>query len=162
MEGTVVSFVPDKQYGFLTGSDGHSYFFHLSAFRPPQPASAIETGMLLHFDPTPGPKGLRAQSLRIEHTQAMQLIAPTQFLVTKAQRPSNGRVLSETPSIECRSDASIDAAKDAVIALAKRIPLHTTFRVRHLPGLFDPGGEVHDALHAQPDRLQTGLAIALA
>ncbi|WP_201091585.1 hypothetical protein, partial [Thiocystis minor] len=42
------------------------------------------------------------------------------------------------------------------------IPLHTTFRVRHLPGLFDPGGEVHDALHAQPDRLQTGLAIALA
>ncbi|MBK1718620.1 cold-shock protein [Thiocystis violacea] len=121
MEGTVVSFVPDKRYGFLAGADGCSYFFHLSAFRPPQPSSAIGPGMLISFDPTPSPKGLRAQSLRIEPTHAIQLVAPASFLVTKADRPRSGCVLSEIPRIECRSDVSIETAKAAVIALAVKL-----------------------------------------
>lgn len=30
------------------------------------------------------------------------------------------------------------------------------------PGEFDPGGEVHDTLKTEPDRLHAGLAVAFA
>jgi cold shock CspA family protein len=33
MKGTIKTYLPEKQYGFIKGDDGKDYFFHESEFR---------------------------------------------------------------------------------------------------------------------------------
>lgn len=58
MEGRVVKFFDNKGYGFITGEDGESYFFHISQLINSQ---SIDRGDFVYFSPTISNKGKQAR-----------------------------------------------------------------------------------------------------
>jgi len=63
LTGTVTRLLADKGFGFIEAPDGSEYFFHRSA----APAFALlHADALVSFDPTMGPKGPRAEDVRLE------------------------------------------------------------------------------------------------
>lgn len=121
MDGVVKSYVAEKRFGFIDGNDGKSYFFHLTHFVDRQAPEAIREGLMLRFDPTPGPKGLQARRIHIEKTHAVMLVEPDKFIVSKDQDPRYGVVLYRAPRIEFESDESIDKAKNRLFEQAASI-----------------------------------------
>jgi CspA family cold shock protein len=64
MKGTVKRLVSDKGFGFIAAEDGNEYFFHQSAcagvsFRE------LREGQAVLFDQGQGPKGPRAENVRL-------------------------------------------------------------------------------------------------
>jgi len=121
MDGVVKSYVAEKRFGFIDGSDGKSYFFHLTHFVDRQAPEAIREGLMLRFDPTPGAKGLQARRIHIQKSQAVMLVEPDKFIVSKDKAPRHGTVLYRAPRIEFESDESIDKAKNRLLEQAASI-----------------------------------------
>ena len=97
MEGVIRSFVPEKRYGFIEGHDRKSYFFHVADLDRSARSTDVQEGLLVSFDPTPGPKGLRARLLRVEHAQARMWVPPREFIVSKEDAPRRGTVFFKAP-----------------------------------------------------------------
>jgi cold shock CspA family protein len=70
LTGTVTRTISDKGFGFIAVPTGHEYFFHKSACslecRDAQDFLTLIAGDRVSFEPTIGPKGARAESVRLE------------------------------------------------------------------------------------------------
>ena len=64
MNGTVKRLVSDKGFGFVAASDGKEYFFHQSACVDTQ-FDMLREGQGVTFDTGQGPKGPRAENVRV-------------------------------------------------------------------------------------------------
>ena len=62
--GTIKRLMKDKGFGFLASSDGQEYFFHQSAVDVP--FSGLREGQAVTFVVGQGPKGPRAENVRLE------------------------------------------------------------------------------------------------
>jgi CspA family cold shock protein len=62
--GTVKRLVSDKGFGFLLGQDGQEYFFHQSACGPAE-FEALREGQTVTFQTGQGPKGPRAEQVKL-------------------------------------------------------------------------------------------------
>lgn len=133
MEGVIRSFVPEKRYGFIEGHDRKSYFFHVADLDRSARSTDVQEGLLVSFDPTPGPKGLRARRLRVEHAQARMWVPPREFIVSKEDAPRRGTVFFKAPPVEFRSEKgeSIDAGKERLIAYAKELGANAILELRY-------------------------------
>lgn len=133
MEGVIRSFVPEKRYGFIEGHDRKSYFFHIEDLNRSAHSTDVQEGLLVSFDPTPGPKGLRARRLRVEHAQARMWVPPREFIFSKEDAPRRGTVFFKAPPVEFRSEKgeSIDAGKERLIAYAKEIGANAVLNVHY-------------------------------
>ena len=60
--GTVKRLVSDKGFGFVAAADGVEYFFHQSAC--PE-FDSMHEGQSVTFEPGQGPKGPRAENVRV-------------------------------------------------------------------------------------------------
>ena len=60
--GTVKRLVSDKGFGFVAAADGVEYFFHQSACAQ---FESIHEGQSVTFEPGQGPKGPRAENVRV-------------------------------------------------------------------------------------------------
>ena len=63
--GTIKRLVSDKGFGFIVGSDNTEYFFHQSALASGGPFSSLREGQGVTFDVGQGPKGPRAENVRL-------------------------------------------------------------------------------------------------
>lgn len=64
MNGTVKRLVSDKGFGFVQAEDGTEYFFHQSACTDVR-FDDLREGQALTFQQGQGPKGPRAENIRI-------------------------------------------------------------------------------------------------
>jgi CspA family cold shock protein len=64
MNGTVKRLVTEKGFGFVLGQDGHEYFFHQSACVGTK-FDNLREGQAVTFDGGQGPKGPRAENVRV-------------------------------------------------------------------------------------------------
>jgi CspA family cold shock protein len=64
MNGTVKRLVSEKGFGFVLGQDGNEYFFHQSACVGTR-FDSLREGQAVTFDGGQGPKGLRAENVRL-------------------------------------------------------------------------------------------------
>jgi CspA family cold shock protein len=62
MNGTIKRLVNDKGFGFVAASDGNEYFFHQSAC---EQFDSLREGQNVTFDAGQGPKGPRAENVRV-------------------------------------------------------------------------------------------------
>jgi CspA family cold shock protein len=62
VNGTVKRLVSDKGFGFVAAADGSEYFFHQSGCAD---FSSLREGQSVTFTPGQGPKGPRAENVRI-------------------------------------------------------------------------------------------------
>lgn len=71
LSGTIRRLQSAKGYGFLT-ANGRDYFFHRSAFDPPNVYETLREGMTVTFVPTDGEKGPRAEQIIVVVTEDEQ------------------------------------------------------------------------------------------
>jgi CspA family cold shock protein len=64
MTGTIKRLVSEKGFGFVAASDGNEYFFHQSACADGQ-FDQLREGQSVTFNTGQGPKGPRAESVRV-------------------------------------------------------------------------------------------------
>jgi CspA family cold shock protein len=64
MTGSVKKIVSDKGFGFIKADDGKEYFFHRSAVQGDL-FETLKGGEKVEFDTTTGPKGPRAENVKI-------------------------------------------------------------------------------------------------
>jgi cold shock protein len=64
MTGTIKRLVSDKGFGFILAGDGAEYFFHSSACAT-APFDSLREGQDVTFDVGQGPKGPRAENVRL-------------------------------------------------------------------------------------------------
>ena len=63
-KGTVKTFRAEKGFGFIACEDGTEVFFHQSAVQAPDPGS-IRVGQAVEFQMGQGPKGKRAENVKL-------------------------------------------------------------------------------------------------
>ena len=63
MSGTIKRLVSDKGFGFIAAADGNEYFFHQSACQ--SPFDQLREGQAVTFDKGQGPKGPRAENVKL-------------------------------------------------------------------------------------------------
>lgn len=64
LKGTITRLISDKGFGFVQAEDGTEYFFHQSACVDGR-FDALREGQSLTFDKGQGPKGPRAENIRV-------------------------------------------------------------------------------------------------
>ena len=64
MTGTIKRLVSDKGFGFIAAGDGNEYFFHQSACTS-TPFDSMREGQAVTFNTGQGPKGPRAENVRV-------------------------------------------------------------------------------------------------
>ena len=62
--GKVKRLVSDKGFGFIEAADGGEYFFHQSACQGVR-FDELREGQAVSFDKSQGPKGPRAENVRL-------------------------------------------------------------------------------------------------
>lgn len=88
VRGMVVSYVPNKRYGFIAGDDGESYFLHESKLRNSSYKDMLIRGASVTFEPKPTKKGLSAVNVQVKPGfKAYELIP---FFITKSSKPREG------------------------------------------------------------------------
>ena len=64
MKGEIKRVIRDRGFGFISAEDGKEIFFHRSALQGID-FDALEEGNSVEFNVEKGPKGLRAESIRM-------------------------------------------------------------------------------------------------
>lgn len=64
VQGVIKRIVSDKGFGFVQASDGTEYFFHQSACVDAR-FDSLREGQSVTFDKGQGPKGPRAENVRL-------------------------------------------------------------------------------------------------
>ena len=64
INGTIKRLVREKGFGFVAAADGNEYFFHQSAVAGGQ-FDTLKEGQAVTFDTGQGPKGPRAENVRV-------------------------------------------------------------------------------------------------
>jgi CspA family cold shock protein len=65
MTGTIKTIRAEKGFGFVADTQGHEYFFHRSAVQSAA-FEELREGDAVEFDTGQGPKGPRAESVRVK------------------------------------------------------------------------------------------------
>ena len=64
MNGTIQKVIAEKGFGFITAADGKEYFFHSSAVSGAS-FDSLSSGQAVTFDIGQGPKGPRAENVKV-------------------------------------------------------------------------------------------------
>jgi cold shock CspA family protein len=76
MTGRVLSYWPDRSYGFVESESGESFFFHRSDLPPG--AADLEKGQPVTFDVAPNPRNKKQKAFRIRLLSAQEILGAGQ------------------------------------------------------------------------------------
>ena len=64
MEGNISRLINSKGFGFIAGTDGNEYFFHMSSIKGAR-FDSLREGQFVIFEGRNTPKGYRAENVRV-------------------------------------------------------------------------------------------------
>lgn len=109
MEGQVNNFLTVKNYGYIDGADGQSYFVHISDVCDSQP---LVPGQQVVFDPTSTPKGLRARSVVPGIRPQAIYVKPNGFIIKRALTIPGHEIIRRIAHLYGEMDNSPDQARE--------------------------------------------------
>lgn len=133
MRGTIKTFLPEKQYGFIQGDDGKDYFFHQSSFKSIDQQTLICDDAAVEFDQKATPKGYKADNCALVNSiEGGYYIEPNQFLISKSSEIKGWEIIEKGDWIVNGSsrDGS-DAAKQDMIASALAVRANALINVSY-------------------------------
>lgn len=117
MKGTITSYLPEKQYGFIKGEDGKDYFFHENEFRDPTHIRRLCEDAWIDFDQQATPKGYRAKNCSLlDPKTVLTYTLPGEFITSRTATVRGWEVIEYADWIVhgASSDSSEAAQHDAV------------------------------------------------
>jgi cold shock CspA family protein len=84
MKGSIKTYLPEQQYGFIKGDDGKDYFFHANEFLNKSHIINICEEALVQFDQQATPKGYKAKKCSLlDSAEVLTYITPSEFYTSK-------------------------------------------------------------------------------
>jgi cold shock CspA family protein len=113
LTGTVKRVVPERGFGFIEDNRGTEYFFHRTNV---EDFDALRGGETATFEPEEGPKGKRANQVRIDAEPAAESNAPVAEVAAPVAESAPEAANSEpvTPAPAAESEAPAQTEEPAV------------------------------------------------
>lgn len=123
MKGTIRTYLPEKQYGFIKGDDGKDYFFHESEFQDKSHIGNLCEEAFVCFEQKATPKGYKAKNCALINPSEVHAFAvPDEFITSRSDSVKGWDVIEHGRWIvHGTSRDSPDAARRDVVDNAKRI-----------------------------------------
>jgi cold shock CspA family protein len=122
MNGTIKTFLPDKGYGFINGTDGKDYFFHVSAILNSEKQHCVCEEADVVFEGKATPKGFKAVDIKILACDEIKYSVPEEFITTSEYGIKNWEIVEKGAwIIHGTSEHSPDDAKRILIKRANSI-----------------------------------------
>jgi cold shock CspA family protein len=123
MKGTINTYLPEKNYGFIKGDDGKDYFFHESEFRDKSHIGKLCEEAFVKFDQQATPKGYKAKNCSlINPSEVLTFVTPDEFITSRSKSVRGWDIIEHSNWIvHGTSSNSPDLAKRDVIDRATRI-----------------------------------------
>lgn len=133
MKGTIKTYLPEKNYGFIKGDDGKAYFFHESEFRDKSHLSKLCEEAFVNFDQQATPKGYKAKNCSlINPSEVLTYITPDEFIAAKSSSVRGWDVIEYGNWIVHGSSSdSPDTAKRDVINRATSIGANALIKLEY-------------------------------
>lgn len=109
MKGVIIAYSAQKKYGFITGEDGDSYFFHRNHLT--QPSTSPQKGLPVSFDPVPTPKGMAARQVEINDKAPSYWVyhTPEEFITSNsAQCGRHNEVIAQGRRISYAAKSPVE------------------------------------------------------
>lgn len=119
MQGALKSYSAEKGFGFVDGADGVSYFMHKSQLADKSQAPQLKIGVHIEFDPTPTPKGMQANKVKVLKTFIGKQISGFEF--SRKGESKGTEVAWEIPIVWPDTFTDFNQAEQAITAFAKEI-----------------------------------------
>ncbi len=141
MHGTIKTFIPERQFGFIKGNDGKDYRFTLNAFLVHQHRTQLYDGALVVFEPTATPKGYQAiDCLLMDPDEVNTYIVPDEFQVSKTGTIRDWEIIELGDWVlHASSDSSLDHAKNILIERAQSIHSNALVNLEYVRGTGSSG-----------------------
>lgn len=110
LEGQFHSIVPGKDFCFVRGDDGQSYFLRRNEVRDPAQRPRLCMGAVVSFEPHPRPKGLVAKDVQVADPADLLLRDPGGFIIAR-DAPERGTVIHACGNLEASTRDGRDDAK---------------------------------------------------
>jgi cold shock CspA family protein len=133
MKGTIKTYLPEKQYGFIKGDDGKDYFFHESEFINKKHISNICEEAFVQFDQQATPKGYKAKKCSLlDSSEVLTYVTPSEFITSK-NKDINGwdKIEDGNWIIYGSSSDSPEHAKDILKYRAEKIGANAIVDLRY-------------------------------
>ncbi|HMW50174.1 MAG TPA: cold shock domain-containing protein [Marinagarivorans sp.] len=123
MKGTVKTFLPEKNYGFIKGDDGKDYFFHGSEFIDKSQVAKICEEVLVDFDQEATPKGYKAKKCSlVSPCDVLTYVTPDEVILSKTSSVQGWEIIElGSWTINGSSPDSPDSARKTIIDRAASI-----------------------------------------
>lgn len=123
MKGTIKTYLPEKQYGFIKGDDGKDYFFHESEFREKSHIGSLCEEAFVSFEQQATPKGYKAKNCALINSSEVQsFVVPDEFITSRSNSVRGWDIVEHGRwVVHGTSRDSPDVAKRDVIDSATRI-----------------------------------------
>jgi cold shock CspA family protein len=142
MKGTIKTYLPEKQYGFIKGDDGKDYFFHKSEFRDKSNIENLCEEALVSFEQQATAKGYKAKNCAlINSLEVSTFVTPDEFITSRSDNIRGWDVIEYGRWIvHGTSRNSPDAAKKDVIDSATRIGSNSLINLEYYKTTGSEGG----------------------
>jgi len=90
MNGTIITYLPSKKYGFIKGDDGKDYFFHANEFVNKSQINMICEDAIVTFDEKATPKGYKALKCSLINASDILTFTLPEFFITSKSSVING------------------------------------------------------------------------
>ncbi|HEY0682061.1 MAG TPA: cold shock domain-containing protein [Steroidobacter sp.] len=123
MKGIIRSYLPEKKYGFIEGSDGKAYFFHENEFRNRSQIAQLCEQAIVEFDQQATPRGYKARNcILVDASQVPTYTTPDEFIASRSSSVRGWEIIERGNWIvHGTSCDSPDSARQAVRENAMRV-----------------------------------------
>jgi len=128
MLGVIRSYSAEKGFGFVDGKDGVSYFMHKNQLADKSQAPQLKIGINIEFDPTPTPKGMQANKVRLIKTFIGKQILGFEF--SRKGEPRGTEIAWEFPIVWPMTFTDFNKAEQAITAFAKEVGVNAVLNFK--------------------------------
>lgn len=131
-QGFVKSFLSSKNYGFIKGDTGQSYFFHISNVKKSEQKS-ITDGIRVSFSPAATPKGYAAKQISLAEEESNLLYeVPLETIWSKKEKVSGWKKIGTSEIfITASSSDSPDDARHLLLERTRMVGAHGVYHCQY-------------------------------
>lgn len=128
--GSIISYLPEKRYGFIKGADGKSVFFHVSSVAS-QDRDKICDNSRVSFELVPSPKGYKALKVRLEQEAEQRWSVPDHVLTYENEVGGRFLLLVDTTTLLRYSGRDLGEIRDKLRTLARQCGANALHHYRY-------------------------------
>ncbi len=156
MQGVIKAYLPNKNFGFIDGDDGRSYFFHKNSFKEKGNVAKICDQAVVKFEQHANPKGYEARQCKLVNPSSSFFYAvPDDFLISRKNSIYKWEIIERGEwVVRASSSSSPDQARKLAIKYAQSVGANGLVELEYSKST-DSDGNYQFSVHHYQGRIVT-------